>query len=87
MIEQQRGSGVQMAKRKGGEAAVFPTMHEFNGKTKELMRLINSPSTIKAYKELLKELRCEPSEVGRKLRERVWKGKSPRDILEELDEG
>ena len=76
-----------MAKRREGEAAVFPTVHQFNGKTKELMRLINSPSTVKAYKELLKELKCEPSEVGAKLRERVWKGKSPRDILEELDGG
>ena len=74
----------KMAKKKGGEAAVFPTMHQFNGKTKELMRVINSPSTIKAYKELLKELKCEPSEVGAKLRARAWKGKSPRDILEEV---
>jgi hypothetical protein len=56
-----------------------------NGKAKELMRLINSPSSIKAYMELLKELKCTLPEVGNKLRERVWKGKSPRDILEELD--
>ena len=76
-----------MGKKKESEAAVFPTMHTFNGKTKELMRLINSPSSIKAYKELLKELKCAPPDVGNKLRERVWKGKSPRDILEELDAG
>ncbi len=67
------------------EALIFPTMHEFNGKTKEFMKLINNDNSIKAYKELLKDLKCKPSEVGQKLREKTWKGKGPRGILEELD--
>ncbi len=70
---------------KDEEVLVFPTIHRFNGKTRDLMKLLNTPSAKKAYAELLKELKCKPSEVGEKLRERAWKGKAPRDILEELE--
>ena len=69
------------------ETLIFPTIHEFNGKTKEFMKLVNNPSTKKAYESLLKDLKCPPSEVGGKLRDRTWKGKTPRDILGELGEG
>lgn len=54
-------------------------------KSREFAKLMKDPKMIKAYRQLLKELKCEPSEVARKLREKVWKGKSPREILEELD--
>ena len=72
---------------KKSETLIFPTIHEFNGKTKEFMKLVNTPSTKKAYEKLLKDLKCAPSEVGHNLRSRVWKGKNPRDILGELDKG
>jgi len=72
---------------KKSETLIFPTIHEFNGKTKEFMKLVNAPSSKKAYETLLKELKCPPSEVGSKLRDRVWKGKTPRDILGELEPG
>ena len=75
-----------MARRKEAPL-IFPTIHEFNGKTKDFMKLVNTPSAKKAYAELLKELKCKPSEVSARLREKVWKGKAPGDILEELDEG
>ena len=64
---------------------VFPSVHKFNGKTKEFMARMNSESTIKAYEKLLKKLDCKPSEFSSKLRDRVWKGKSPHDILAEAE--
>ncbi len=72
-----------MAKKDEDSVVIFPTLHQFNGKTKEFMKAVNSPSSIKAYSKLLAELKCKPSELPEKLRLRVWKGKSPREILEE----
>lgn len=74
-----------MPRREREPPLIFPTIHEFNGKTKDFMKAVNNPSAKKAYTELLKELKCRPSEVGARLRERTWKGKEPRDILEELE--
>lgn len=73
-----------MMGRRKEEALIFPTIHEFNGKTKDFMKLVNNPSSKKAYAELLKELKCTPSELSSRLREKAWRGKAPRDIMEEL---
>lgn len=70
-----------------GDILIIPTVYNFNGRTKELTKALNDPSTIKAYSALLKELNCKPSEFAEKLRHRVWKGKSPRDVLAELEKG
>lgn len=54
-------------------------------KSKEFMKLIKDPRMARAYLQLLKELKCEPSEVAKKLREKVWKGKNSKEVLEELE--
>jgi len=73
--------------KRGGETIVIPTVYNFNGKTKELEKALNDPSMIKAYSLLLKKMGGKPSEMAERLRDRVWKGKSPHDILAELEKG
>lgn len=77
-----------MKRKKEDEDSVmiFPSIHRFNGKTKEFMAHVNSESSLKAYGRLLKELGCKPSELSEKLRARVWKGKNPRDIMDEAEQ-
>lgn len=57
----------------------------FGKKGREWLECQDSKEANKAYRQLLKELKCRPSEVARKLREKVWKGKSPKEILEESE--
>jgi hypothetical protein len=64
---------------------IVPTVYKFNGKTKEFEKLLRDPNMIKAYGALLKDLKCKPWEVGERLRSEVWKNKSPREILAELE--
>ena len=76
-----------MKGKREGETIVIPTVYNFNGKTKELEKALNDPSMIKAYSLLLKKMGGKPSEMADTLRDRVWKGKNPRDILAELEKG
>ncbi len=71
------------AKNEDEDTIIFPTIHKFNGNTKQFMKIVNSESNAKAYEKMVKELGCKPQELAEKLRHRAWKGKSPSDILAE----
>jgi hypothetical protein len=70
--------------KKKKPAIIVPVLLEPNGKVERFLEVARNPKVRKEYNELLKELKCKPSELGRKIRELTWKGKSVDEIYEEL---
>ena len=65
---------------------VVPMFIESNGKMDKFLEVARNPKVQKKYKELLKELKADPKDFSRKLREFVWKGRTVDEIVEGLQQ-
>ena len=63
---------------------IVPTYLEPNGKMKKFLETAKNPKVQKGYQKLLIELKTDPENFSRKLREVTWKGKDLDKIYEEL---
>jgi hypothetical protein len=63
---------------------IVPTYLEPNGKMKNFLEAVKNPKVQKEYQKLLNELKTDPENFGRKLREITWKGKDSDKIYEDL---
>jgi effector-binding domain-containing protein len=68
-------------------ALIVPCYMEPNGTVGRFLKLAKAPETRREYAKLIKKLKTNPKEVGRKLREVTWEGKTADDIFEELVKG
>lgn len=66
---------------------IVPMYVEPNGTVGKFLKLARAPETQREYVKLVKKLKTNPKEVGKKLREVTWGGKSADDIFEELVKG
>jgi hypothetical protein len=74
-----------MKKMKSGVSGiVVPMFIESNGKMEKVLEVARNPKVQKEYKEMLKELKANPKDFSRKLREFVWKDKTVDEIHSEL---
>jgi hypothetical protein len=62
---------------------VVPCILEPNGEAKDFLKAVKDPETKRHYFELLKEMKCRPSETTSKLREVTWGKKSVDEVLSE----
>ena len=76
--------GVVMGEKTG---FIVPCYMEPNGTVGKFLKLAKAPETQKEYAKLLRKLKTNPRDVGKKLREVTWSGKSADDIFEELVKG
>jgi hypothetical protein len=63
---------------------IVPALIEPNGKMKKFLEVARDPKVQAEYGRLLHELKANPKEFGRKLREVAWKGKDVERIYGEL---
>lgn len=59
---------------------------EFNGRISKIKNLIESPEFQDALGRVTNKGKLDPVEAGKKLREATFKGKTAREICEELAE-
>lgn len=67
------------------QAVIVPYMFEPNGKVEKFLKLARSPKVKKDYEEMLKELKANPENVSKKLRQVTWGKKTVDEIFEELE--
>ncbi len=67
------------------QAVIVPYMFEPNGKVKKFLKLARNPKVKKDYEEMLKELKANPENVSKKLRQVTWGKKTVDEIFEELE--
>lgn len=65
-------------------AVIVPALLEPNGKFEKFNEAAKDPKVKELYKELLKEHKCNPEELGKKLREITWGKKSVDEIASQL---
>lgn len=66
---------------------IVPYYIEPNGTVRKFLKLARDPETQREYAKLVKKLKTNPRDVGKKLREVTWGGKNADDIFEELVKG
>lgn len=66
---------------------IVPTFLEPNGKMERLTAIVKNPKVQEEYKKLLGELKANPKDFGRKLRETVSKDKTVDELFAELGHG
>lgn len=79
-----RSEGDRMKSKMSVSGIIVPTYLEPNGKMKKFLETAKNPKVQKEYQKLLAELKTNPENFGRKLREIKWKDKDLDRIYEDL---
>ena len=66
---------------------IVPCYMEPNGTVGKFLKLARDPETQREYGKLVKRLKTNPRDVGKKLREVTWGGKNADEVFEELVKG
>ena len=67
------------------KSLIVPYLIEPNGKVEKFLKVARNPRVKKDYEELLKDLKADPKNIGKKLREATWSKKTLDEIVEELE--
>lgn len=67
------------------QSFIVPFLVEPNGKVEKFLKVARDPKVQKEYEELLKDLKANPKNAGKLLREATWSGKSLDEIVEALE--
>jgi len=64
---------------------IVPLLIEPNGEVENFLKVARDPKVKREYEQLLKELRADPENVSKKLRQVTWGKKTVDEIFEELE--
>lgn len=69
-----------------GISFIIPQLFETNGRVEKFLDVAKDKKVQGEYNRLVTELKVHPKDFGKELRKITWKGKTPDEILRELDD-